>query len=122
MTANKTSTYRMNRSASKMISSNCRLFTARSISPINAAELSSYPDKTCHICCTLSSIASCFFFSSSGVSSASIPGLVAEDVDETVDERPVELVMSSRETAEDTAELAGVLKCFDASLTFQNWA
>lgn len=29
-------------------------------------------------------------------------------------------VMSSRETAEETAELAGVLKCFEASLTFQN--
>jgi hypothetical protein len=29
-------------------------------------------------------------------------------------------VMSSRETDDDTAEFAGVLKCFEANLTFQN--
>ena len=106
-----------------MISSNCRLFTARNISPINAAELSSYPDRTCHICCTLVSIASCLSLSCSGVSSVSSPGLVADDADEAVDDRAgVELVdvMSSRETADETAELAGVLKCLDANLTFQN--
>jgi hypothetical protein len=113
----------MKRSAKRMISNSCRLLTARNMSPINAAELSSYPDRTCHICCTLVSIASCLSLSCSGVSSVSSPGLVALDADDAVDERPcVELVdvMSSRETADETAELAGVLKFLDASLTFQN--
>jgi len=75
MTAKRVSTCKMNRSASSMISINCLPFTARSMSPINAAELSSYPDSTCQICWTLTSIASCLSLSSSGVNSVPADGL-----------------------------------------------
>lgn len=55
----------------------------------------------------------------------SMPGLVADDADDAVDDNAgrdeVTDVMSSKETADETAEFAGVLKCFDASLTFQNY-
>ena len=103
------------------MSSNSLPLTARSISPINAAELSSYPDRTCQICCTFISIASCLFLSSSGVNSGSAAGIVAEEAgaapDGAVDEPGV---ISKRETAEDTAEFEGVLKFFEARRTFQN--
>lgn len=67
-------------------------------------------------------MASCFSFSCSGVNSISVPGVIAAEglepdvavVSELVD------VMSSSDTAEETAELAGVLKCLEANLTFQN--
>ena len=115
MMANSVSTCKMNRSANRTISINCRAFTARSISPIKAAELSSYDERTCQICCTLISTRSCRSFSSSGVNSFSEPGLADSGAGDIVVRLSAEAatrgvdadvpgVMSSRDIAEERAE------------------
>lgn len=62
--------------------------------------------------------------SSSGVRSRSAEGLAPGDLlDEVVDDTGVRDNVddiSRRETDDETAELAGVLKFFDARRTFQN--
>ena len=87
---------------------------------MSAADDSSYPLRTCQICSTLSSIVSCLSFSSSGVICSGFSGELPPVMTVPADPAPPWVGVISSEMADDTAELAGVLKFLLARRTFQN--